>query len=123
MVDVKLNDKQRRRVGYRKRESACAGKERGRARADSHRGVTGVPRRLLLRGKVASNIKEEYYSSPTASVQGLERHHPIIEHAMGTRIPGQKKERENNTTVNTFYIKNIPVHNSKSKFYTGIFNL
>ena len=68
MVAGKISAKQRRGGGHRKRESAYAGKEMGEGPADSRRGVTGEPRRLLLRGEMASDIKGTDYSVPVASV-------------------------------------------------------
>ena len=67
-------------------------RKEGRDRADSQRGGTGIPGQLLLRVKVASNIKGKEFSVPVASFLGLELHHPTIEHAVGTWRPGQKKK-------------------------------
>ena len=77
----------------------------GRTRAESQRGGTEGLRRLLLRVKVVSNIESTESSVHVASAQGLERHHPIIEHSMGTRRPGQKKGKERNTHQNHSIVK------------------
>ena len=70
MVDGELNAKRRHRGVHRRRDSACAGKERGRARSDSRRGGVCGPRRLLLRIKVASNIKGTESSVPVVYDRG-----------------------------------------------------
>ena len=68
---------------------------------DSHRGGTGGPMRLLLKGKVASNNKGTESSVPVASVRGMSLHHPIIERDMGTRRPVKKKKTGVNKCLNT----------------------